>query len=654
MAFVWGLVGTVIAAALAGWSLLGPVISIDAGSDWRAVSLGLRRSGSYPSLAGGARAVVHVHDLEGISGALTLTLADRDPPERVEMHVLHRGRELFSGPLRQEALEVVVPFEWNDREVDVFIQARSERETGAPLYLVPRLTLRRDGARFRLGPLLPALAGGVVFCVAWRRGRRREALPWAVIGACSSIGLFVLLLDPHAALRFRPGVREWLRLAALACLWMLALLPSRPRGEAVIAVLGTTGLLYGFTIHQGFISDDYLWARPWPLAHLLSTLTGSEDPLGLTQPATYRPLPSLTRALDFRLWGLDARGWHATNLTLHALNGGVAWLLLERLGLSPRGALAGALAWIAHPLSASAAAWASQRTDGLMAFFYLGALLALLHPRLEARHAALAAGLLVLSLLSKEVAVTLPIAAYLAGRCAFPSSASPPKRVLMLLCLMVAAFVAFWLALFPDRLAAPGRRGVDFANIGDLLRLASGLLAPIYLPTGYEKWWTTRLREWPPAYLGASAVVSLAPWLLIRWSGCAAPLARLTPLAMLWPFVIVAPMLGVRLDLYRLGLLPSLCFGLTLGALVTHAERYAARWTPLLVAGVALWLAPIAVETARAWGPSGFMHARHLETARQTPEWQAALHPETRALFLRQLELRDHARAWLTAAEQRQ
>jgi hypothetical protein len=73
-------------------------------------------------------------------------------------------------------------------------------------------------------------------------------------------------------------------------------------------------------------------------------------------------------------------GYHVTNLVLLALVGAAALLLLEGLGLSRRAALLGALAWIVHPMAASAVAWASQRTDLIVSFFYLSTLVVLLSP----------------------------------------------------------------------------------------------------------------------------------------------------------------------------------------------------------------------------------------------------------------------------------
>lgn len=92
--------------------------------------------------------------------------------------------------------------------------------------------------------------------------------------------------------------------------------------------------------------------------------------------ATYRPLYWVSLALDRRLWGLDASGFHFTNLLLHWINGVLGFLLLRRLRVAPWTAAVAALLWLGLPINTEAVAWVSARGYLLCTCFVLLALLA--------------------------------------------------------------------------------------------------------------------------------------------------------------------------------------------------------------------------------------------------------------------------------------
>jgi protein O-mannosyl-transferase len=149
--------------------------------------------------------------------------------------------------------------------------------------------------------------------------------------------------------------------------------------------------------------------------------------LGATLLGHYAPLTWLSFAVTYVLAGLDPRAYHAGNLALHAINAGLFVLVARRLLAAafdepPRdrdliaGAAVAALAWSAHPLRAENVGWISDRGDVLCGTFYLLAVLGYLRARSTGESprwgwaglgslAAYAA-----ALLSKEIAITLPIA----------------------------------------------------------------------------------------------------------------------------------------------------------------------------------------------------------------------------------------------------
>ena len=91
--------------------------------------------------------------------------------------------------------------------------------------------------------------------------------------------------------------------------------------------------------------------------------------------STYRPVFWLSLFVDRKAWGLDPSGYHFTNLVLHLANGFVAFLLLLRLRLDPKAALATGLVWLSLPINTEVVAWTSGRAYLLCTLFIFAALL---------------------------------------------------------------------------------------------------------------------------------------------------------------------------------------------------------------------------------------------------------------------------------------
>ena len=149
----------------------------------------------------------------------------------------------------------------------------------------------------------------------------------------------------------------------------------------------------------------------------------------------YVPLTWLTHGLDYVLWGMDPRGYHAVNLLLHAVNAILVFLLTLQLvtlascgrgepaptaaGRSrPEGrsyimpAALAALFWAVHPLRVESVAWITERRDVLAACFYFAAVLFYLRAHdpshSPAGNYAGSVACMLLSMGAKAWAVTLP------------------------------------------------------------------------------------------------------------------------------------------------------------------------------------------------------------------------------------------------------
>ncbi len=176
-----------------------------------------------------------------------------------------------------------------------------------------------------------------------------------------------------------------------------------------------------------------------------------------------RPLVNLSLAVNYALGGTAVRGYHVFNLGLHLLN---AFLLLAivRRALAGRAgadaiALATALLWTVHPLQTETVTCVVQRTESLMALFYLATLYFFLRGTGEARPLRwymLSVAACLAGMATKEVMVTAPLLllaydrTFLAGSLA---AAWRQRRALYL------ALFGTWLLLLPLALGTGGRGG---------------------------------------------------------------------------------------------------------------------------------------------------------------------------------------------------
>ncbi|MFH1846095.1 MAG: tetratricopeptide repeat protein [Candidatus Omnitrophota bacterium] len=125
----------------------------------------------------------------------------------------------------------------------------------------------------------------------------------------------------------------------------------------------------------------------------------------------YRPVATLSFALDYRIWGLKATGYHLTSVILHLLNGVLIFLLLKKLFKNPWISFLSAALFLVHPINSEAVNYVSNRTDLLMLFFFLSAFYLYLMYKKQQKGIWLAGslGLYVCSVLSKEIGLVLPL-----------------------------------------------------------------------------------------------------------------------------------------------------------------------------------------------------------------------------------------------------
>lgn len=196
---------------------------------------------------------------------------------------------------------------------------------------------------------------------------------------------------------------------------------ARVPWKHIIVIALVCAVAYANTIPAGFVWDDpYQITENSQIKSLrnVPSLFTSEVWAGVEgehRTPYYRPLFTLSLAFDYFLWGEKPAGFHFTNLLLHVLASVMAFCLAFGITRSRPAALFSALVFAVHPVHTEAVAWVSGRNEMLCAgFMFLSFYLYILH-RDKGLTRYLAGSLVAffLALLSKEMAVTLPLILFL-------------------------------------------------------------------------------------------------------------------------------------------------------------------------------------------------------------------------------------------------
>ena len=268
--------------------------------------------------------------------------------------------------------------------------------------------------------------------------------------------------------------------------------PRRWRSLAVIALAAAVAYAPSFAVP--FQYDDY--------ARIGQNRALQDGQLfeALVWFGNSRVVPSLTLAANFWAGGIDPIGYHAVNFAVHLLTAfGVVALALAlcetprlRAAWPPprasRMAVVAGLVFACHPLQAQAVTYVIQRYASMAALFYVWAVVAFLHARLQQVGSAAgrsspyfvaSAVLGICAVLSKENAVSLPAALLLAEWVGF--GWPHHRRVLLIgagLALLAVAVPLVWklMMLLPD--------ASDDQQHTLLSRVADALAGPPATPDG--------------------------------------------------------------------------------------------------------------------------------------------------------------------------
>lgn len=318
--------------------------------------------------------------------------------------------------------------------------------------------------------------------------------------------------------------------------------------------LALTFALYSSTLQVGFLLDDFVHldystnANNGDFSGLVKTFSGnwSGQADGLT---SFRPGISLSYVADHFLYRLNPVGYHATNLLVFALCSffcaTLAYQLLDSDSFKQRAAtaFAAALLFLVFPLHVESVSWIVGRVDLFCTVFYLASLSLYFRFRKTGQFGYFALSLIAffLSLISKEMAVTLPAVIAMA-EILLPDSLGWCKLSIKRRAAYFASYMALLAGFAVLRTALLGtlvggygggnirdfihnlRRFLDIATLRKILfgTNEEQTLSPVFAQIAYASWLVVLLcaivRMFQPlkrlrilAFVAAWAVISVLP-----------------------------------------------------------------------------------------------------------------------------------------------
>lgn len=191
---------------------------------------------------------------------------------------------------------------------------------------------------------------------------------------------------------------------------------SKKKHFGVLALLAVINFIfYFFNLNNFFVSDDFDWIQltrsaTQPLYHYFTA-----NYYGGNLGGSYRPLINVFFWLDNKIWGLNPIGYHLTNLILCILSAWLIYLIVLKLFKNHIYkewlATLSAVFFSLMPSHAEVVIWISGRCDAACTLFYLLAfyLYLIFKDQGKIKYLIISVGSFILALLSKEMAITLPL-----------------------------------------------------------------------------------------------------------------------------------------------------------------------------------------------------------------------------------------------------
>lgn len=148
--------------------------------------------------------------------------------------------------------------------------------------------------------------------------------------------------------------------------------------HAIFLLALLTCIVYFSSLWNQFVWDDeqFIYSNAYVRSFAIEKIftTSTTDGAGIVSNY-YRPLTTLSFAIDHALWGLNPVGFHLTNLSLHILAGILLFLILKKIRVSIFPAFVISLLFLLHPIQTEAVTYINSRGDSLYTVFGFLALL---------------------------------------------------------------------------------------------------------------------------------------------------------------------------------------------------------------------------------------------------------------------------------------
>jgi tetratricopeptide (TPR) repeat protein len=264
--------------------------------------------------------------------------------------------------------------------------------------------------------------------------------------------------------------------------------------------------------------------------------------------AAYIPVTIFSYWVEYNIWGLQPSGYHVVNVLIHAFNGALVYLLLDRLLHKRWVALFGAVLFIVHPTQVESVAWIAERKNLLAMFFTLLAFLAHIRsaePDAKNRWLFVTWGLYALAVFSKPTVVGIPLlfAAY-----DFFWAKMPPQRVIrraVVPVLIAVAGAALIIIAHSDYGGIKQHRGGNPFGTARIMLIVFwdyvvALVAPLHLNNFYDYPITLiDERQW-------SIVLGFGVLVFSGWFAWKQPLGKPFSLfAIAWIWVLMLPVVNI-------------------------------------------------------------------------------------------------------------
>ncbi len=142
--------------------------------------------------------------------------------------------------------------------------------------------------------------------------------------------------------------------------------------KAVILIIALGIAVFANTFWNGFVYDDDAFIVENKSIRSLKNIPGyfvsAQYFSAKGEFSIYRPIVTLTFALDYKLWKLNPAGYHILNTLFHVLGGIMVYLVLVVLIKKELPALVGGLIFVVHPVQTEAVSWIAGRGNTMCLF----------------------------------------------------------------------------------------------------------------------------------------------------------------------------------------------------------------------------------------------------------------------------------------------